>query len=120
MLLRQVRHAAPAFVDDLLLRCSAQPALRADGSPTKSRPGFMAGATTESLIDPLTERELEVLNLLALGLTYREIAQRLIVAIGTIQAHCSNIYGKLGANNRTQAVLRARELGLLAEPRLNQ
>jgi LuxR family maltose regulon positive regulatory protein len=120
VLLRQARPAAPAFVDDLLVRVSARAALQTGHLPAEDRPDSIAGALTESSIDPLTERELEVLSLLASGLAYREIAQRLIVAMGTVQAHCSNIYGKLGVNNRTHAVLRAREMGLLGEPRINK
>ena len=67
------------------------------------------------LIEPLSERELEVLRLLAAGLSNREIAEELIVAIGTVKKHTHNIYGKLGVRSRTQAVLRAGELGLLSE-----
>jgi ATP/maltotriose-dependent transcriptional regulator MalT len=62
----------------------------------------------------LTARELQVLALLAQGLSYREIAQRLLVAVGTVQAHCGGIYGKLGVNNRTQALLRARAHRLIS------
>jgi LuxR family maltose regulon positive regulatory protein len=117
-LLRLARQAAPAFADDLLLRASAKASLRTSALSSERRPGTAAGTVAESLsaslIEPLTARELEVLNLLASGLAYREIAERLIVALGTVQAHCSNIYGKLGVNNRTQAVLKARELSLLA------
>ncbi len=67
-----------------------------------------------SLVEPLTERELEVLNLIARGLTNREIAERLTVVIGTVKAHNNSIYGKLGVKNRATAILRARELGLIA------
>jgi len=66
-----------------------------------------------SLIEPLSERELEVLALLAEGLTNREIASRLYLALNTVKAHASNIYGKLDVHNRTQAVAKARTLGLL-------
>ncbi len=65
------------------------------------------------LIEPLSERELEVLALLAEGLTNREIASRLYLALNTVKAHTRNIYGKLGVHSRTQAVARARTLGLL-------
>jgi LuxR family maltose regulon positive regulatory protein len=65
------------------------------------------------LIEPLTERELEVLELFAEGLTNREIASRLFLALNTVKAHSRNIYGKLGVHNRTQAVARARALGVL-------
>ena len=65
------------------------------------------------LIEPLTERELEVLSLIALGRTNQEIAQQLIVARGTIKAHAASIYRKLDVTNRTEAVARARQLGIL-------
>ncbi|MCP4535338.1 MAG: response regulator transcription factor, partial [Delftia sp.] len=65
------------------------------------------------LIEPLTEREIEVLRLVAAGLSNREIADELFVTVGTVKRHVSNVYGKLNVNKRTQAVARARELGLL-------
>ena len=67
----------------------------------------------QPLIDPLSARELELLQLLADGLSNREIADRLIIAVGTVKAHTVNIYRKLNVNNRLQAVARARDLGLL-------
>ena len=63
--------------------------------------------------DALSERELEILALLAEGLTNRQIAERLFISRGTVKAHAHNIFEKLGVNNRTQAVTRARQLGLL-------
>jgi LuxR family maltose regulon positive regulatory protein len=66
-----------------------------------------------TLVEPLSERELEVLHLLAEGLTNPEIASRLFLSLNTVKAHTRNIYGKLGVHNRTQAVVRARDLGLL-------
>jgi len=65
------------------------------------------------LIEPLSERELEVLRLLAAGLSNREIAAELFLAVGTVKKHTSNIYGKLNVHKRTQAVARAKELGLV-------
>ena len=65
------------------------------------------------LVEPLTEREKEVFELLASGRTNREIAADLFVTVGTIKAHTSNIYAKLQARNRAEAIARARELGLL-------
>jgi LuxR family maltose regulon positive regulatory protein len=65
------------------------------------------------LVDPLSQRELEVLHLMALGRTNQEIARQLIVAPGTIKAHAASIYRKLDVANRTEAVARARQLGLL-------
>jgi LuxR family maltose regulon positive regulatory protein len=65
------------------------------------------------LVDPLTDRELEVLRLMARGMTNREIAQKLVVASGTVKAHAASIYRKLDVHNRTQAVTLARELELI-------
>jgi predicted ATPase/DNA-binding NarL/FixJ family response regulator len=67
----------------------------------------------EALLDPLTERELEVLALMAQGLTNRQIAEQLVVVIGTVKAHSHSIYSKLGVNNRVQAINRAEELHLI-------
>jgi LuxR family maltose regulon positive regulatory protein len=75
------------------------------------------GRTTEpaspSLVEPLSERELEVLQLIARGLSNREIGERLFLALSTIKGHNQNIFGKLQVQRRTEAVARARELGLL-------
>ena len=76
------------------------------GTACATRPG--AG-----LVEPLSDRELEVLGLLAAGRTNREIAGELVVALDTVKKHVSHVLGKLGAANRTQAVARARELRLL-------
>jgi LuxR family maltose regulon positive regulatory protein len=65
------------------------------------------------LIEPLSKRELEVVQLIAEGLTNAEIASRLFLSVHTVKAHTHNIYGKLGVHNRTQAVTRARALGVL-------
>jgi len=65
------------------------------------------------LEDPLSERELEVLALLASGKTNSEVARDLFVSVGTVKSHTGNIYRKLGARNRAQALNRARELGLI-------
>lgn len=65
------------------------------------------------MIEPLSERELEVIALLAEGSTNAEIAQHLHLALSTVKWHTSNIYGKLGVKNRAQAAARARSLGLL-------
>lgn len=67
----------------------------------------------QALIEPLTGREFEVLQLLAAGLSNQEIADRLMVATGTVKAHTSQIYGKLQVRNRNRAVLLARELKLI-------
>jgi LuxR family maltose regulon positive regulatory protein len=69
---------------------------------------------TGGLIEPLSQRELEVLHLIALGNTNKEIARQLIVAPGTIKAHTASIYRKLDVSNRTEAAARARQLGILS------
>jgi LuxR family maltose regulon positive regulatory protein len=73
-------------------------------------------STDSEWIEPLTERELDILQLMAEGLTNPQIGQRLYLALNTIKAHSRNIYGKLGVNNRTQAVLKAKSLGIISEP----
>jgi len=65
------------------------------------------------LIEPLSEREIEVLQLIAKGLTNPVIATRLFLSVHTVKTHTRNIYGKLAVNNRTQAVDKARTLGIL-------
>ncbi len=70
---------------------------------------------THPLLDPLSQRELEVLQLLAGGASNQEIATALVVAPGTVKLHMSHILSKLGVKSRTQAILRARDLGLLTD-----
>jgi LuxR family transcriptional regulator, maltose regulon positive regulatory protein len=79
----------------------------ADSSP------LPAGKTDTSLIELLSERELEVLQLVALGLSNAEIGVRLVISLSTVKGHTANIYSKLGVNSRTQAVARARQMGIL-------
>jgi LuxR family maltose regulon positive regulatory protein len=72
-----------------------------------------APEAADGLIEPLSEREVEVLQLIARGQTNQEIAQRLHLAVGTVKVHAHNIYGKLQVGNRTEAVAQARRFGLL-------
>ena len=82
----------------------AQPA--PNGSPATK-------AVQAELTEPVSERELEVLGLIAEGLNNREIASRLYLSLNTVKGHTRNIYGKLGVHSRTQAAAQARSLGLL-------
>ena len=70
-------------------------------------------ASPSGLAEPLTERELEVLRLLAEGKSNQRIAHDLVVALDTVKKHVTHILGKLGAANRTEAVARARQLALI-------
>ena len=72
-----------------------------------------APAQTASLAEPLSEREREILRLLAAGASNREIAGKLYIAEGTVKNHVTNILAKLDCRDRTQAAIKARELGLL-------
>ena len=76
-------------------------------------PDHPAEPRPQPLVVPLSERELEVLRLLADGRSNREIAAAVFLAEGTVKNHVTNVLGKLGARDRTQAALRARDLGLL-------
>jgi LuxR family maltose regulon positive regulatory protein len=68
----------------------------------------------EALVEPLSERELEILQNLNGPLSTPEIAEQLVLSTNTVRTHIKNIYGKLGVHGRSGAVRQARELGLLA------
>jgi LuxR family maltose regulon positive regulatory protein len=72
-----------------------------------------AAAAPIGLAEPLSSRELEVLDLIAAGLTNQQIAARLYVSLHTVKSHDRNIYAKLGVSSRTQAAAKGRVLGLL-------
>lgn len=92
----RTRHTAPAYVARLLASCAT-------------------AGTTSRVPDPMSEREREVLRLLAAGLTNREIAGALFISPETVKKHTGAIFGKLGVGNRTEAAARARALDLLRE-----
>jgi len=99
------RGIAPDYARRLLTAFPVAEPEHADPSETQ--------ASNSELVEPLSERELEVLQLIAEGLTNPEIASRLFLSLNTVKAHARNIYGKLGVHSRTQAVARASALGLL-------
>jgi DNA-binding NarL/FixJ family response regulator len=73
----------------------------------------LSGPVPAPLVEPLSDREQQVLRLVAEGATNREIADRLCIAPATVKNHVTNILGKLGVGDRTQAALKARELYLI-------
>jgi LuxR family maltose regulon positive regulatory protein len=75
---------------------------------------YRSSFAIQPLVEPLSDRELEVLRLIASGASNQAIAATLVISIGTVKSHINHILGKLSASNRTEAVSRARELGLFA------
>lgn len=87
------------------------------GASLESVPDSTIGqeSAISTLVDPLSERELEVLRLIQAGLNNQEIAEQLVIATSTVKTHLNNLYGKIGVHSRTQAVAIARDLGLLSD-----
>jgi LuxR family transcriptional regulator, maltose regulon positive regulatory protein len=100
------RGIMPAYTGTLLAACEAERQRRADDAPLPTSPA------AQSLIEPLSERELDVLRLLRSELSGPEIARELVVALSTVRTHTKTIYSKLNVNSRRAAVKRAAELGL--------
>jgi LuxR family maltose regulon positive regulatory protein len=92
---------ALAYLDRLL---AAFPSQRDPGAPGHGM-----------LPEPLSDRELDILRLIATGRSNQEIAEILVIALSTVKSHINNLYSKLGTNRRTEAIAIARELGLLPE-----
>ncbi|CAG0946981.1 HTH-type transcriptional regulator MalT [Anaerolineae bacterium] len=93
------RGITPRYVTQLLAAVTPK-------SETKER-------AAQPLIEPLSEREIEILGFIAAGLSNQAIAKKLVVAVGTVKAHTASIYRKLDVASRTQAVARARDLNLI-------
>jgi LuxR family maltose regulon positive regulatory protein len=111
-LLRKQQHTPglTAYLDTLLL------AFRQESQEQK-RPLEKARqrATVQPLLDPLSKRELELLQLVAQGASNPEIAEELVLSVDTVKHHVYNIYSKLGVKNRIKALARAHDLGLISE-----
>jgi LuxR family maltose regulon positive regulatory protein len=97
------RRMMPDYVSKLLAVFNAEP----QGENKSDLP------STQPLIEPLSQRELEVLRLIALGLSNRQISERLFLALSTVKGHNRILFDKLQVQSRTEAIVRARELGLL-------
>lgn len=94
------RQISPEYVDRLLMAFQTEGQHSADRSP-------------QLLIDPLSQREMEILDLIAQGLSNQQIGERLFLALDTVKGHNRRIFDKLQVQRRTEAIARARELGLL-------
>ena len=90
-----------------------QPSVAAKVIAEFTRLAEQARPRPQSLIEPLSDRELEILRLVASGASNKEIAAALFIAEGTVKNHLTNILGKLGVRDRTQAALKAKDLGLI-------
>jgi LuxR family maltose regulon positive regulatory protein len=90
---------APGYASRLLASLDERPSTISPAKP--------------ALVEPLTERETEVLHLIAAGLSNREVAQELVIAVSTVKPHINHLYGKLEGKNRSQAVAREQELDVL-------
>jgi LuxR family maltose regulon positive regulatory protein len=106
------REIMPDYTDKLLA------AFEAEKQKSEDKPDLPLAIPeghrdTESLIDPLSQREFKILQLIAQGLSNREIGERLFLALDTIKGHNRKIFDKLQVQSRTEAIARARELGLL-------
>ena len=104
----QLEAAQARYAESVLAAFSRSqpPGAARDAQPS---PDPSAGIGPAALIEPLTDRELDVLHLMAEGLKYKEIAERLFISLNTVRSHVKAIYGKLHVNNRTQAVKVARK-----------
>jgi LuxR family maltose regulon positive regulatory protein len=121
-LLRQLPARGPlaAYVQQILAAFQSGSPARLPGTASTTAPAIatpmpasLPATASTALPEPLSEREREVLALIAAGLTNQEIADQLVVALSTVKKHINSIYGKLDVRTRTQSLLRARELGLL-------
>ena len=110
-LLPLVRKASPAFVDQVIAAFDASSGSPGAASPRAGR--LVWRDEHGQLLETLTARELDVLQLMAQGATNAAIADRLAVSLGTAKWHVGNVRAKLGATNRTQALVRAQKLGLV-------
>ena len=112
--LARAGHLDLRMEEGVMAYAPSEPGRQGFGKGSASSPGAESGKAPGQIADdPLSERELDVLGLLASGKTNSEVAGDLFVSVGTVKSHTGNIYRKLGARNRAEALNRARELGLI-------
>jgi LuxR family transcriptional regulator, maltose regulon positive regulatory protein len=106
---------AEANAHEVMPDCTSRllAAFEPEGLRHKEKPALIPARREQPLVEPLSQRELEVLRLVALGLSNREISDRLFLALNTVKGHNRVIFSKLQVHRRTEAIARARELGLL-------
>lgn len=105
-----VQGILPDYIGKLL---AAFEPVEAEAQPPADKAALRPASPAQPLIEPLSTREMEVLQLMAYGLSNGEISARLYLALSTVKGHNRNIFDKLQVQRRTEAVARARELGLL-------
>ena len=110
---QQLKQGPTPYLDTILAAFPREERLH-EGRPGREN-GSARHIPSQPLVAQLSERELDVLRLLARGASNQEIADELVVALNTVKHHMGSILSKLGASNRTQAVAQARSLGLLPD-----
>lgn len=113
LVVAQQHGIAPTYTAKLLTAFQAEPAFATPSTPTATPVHTAPLPGVQPLVEAITEREQEVLHLIAQGLTNQEIADRLIISVATVKRHISNLYGKLGVTHRTEALVKAQALALL-------
>jgi LuxR family maltose regulon positive regulatory protein len=101
------------YIESLLEVCNRELGMQSSTSPSQAHPGAAIAKTPYEFNIFLSARELEVLSLIAQGKSNQEIAEQLYLALNTVKRHASNIYDKLDAKKRTEAIAKARQLGLI-------
>ena len=107
----QTAGVAPRYIQQVL--AAFEPSAAEEAVPIPSRESKVAAEGTSVPLEVLTNREIDVLILLAERLSDKEIAERLVLSLGTVRKHTMHIYNKLGVNNRRAAAAAARRLGLI-------
>jgi LuxR family maltose regulon positive regulatory protein len=113
---RRTTPLSQTYLTNLLVALNESKSVLPEADDTSSRAKEALPSSpplVHHLVEPLSERELALLHLIAEGMSNQEIADKLVVTVGTVKWHLNNIYGKMGVRSRTQAVARGRELGLL-------